>query len=105
MFVTSPAPGRVRHVFFHYFPMIFLGLIFFLIGFAVRPHIGKAPLSILFIILGLVMLIGAILGMLFTTCPKDYVTWRVMCYREPDVRSTREGDYYRELVPDEPAVD
>lgn len=104
MFVTTPAPGRARHIFMHYLPMLVLGLIFLVVGLT-RPHIGRVPLELLFVLLGLIMLIGAVLGMLFTTCPQDYVTWRVMCFREPDVRVDPLGDYYRELVPEEPALD
>lgn len=85
--------------------MTFLGFLFLFIGLAIAPHIGRVPLSPLFIILGIILLIGALLGMLFTRCPKDYVSWRVMCVREPDVRAAREGGYYRELVPEEPAFD
>jgi hypothetical protein len=106
MMVTTSAPGRATHVFLHYLPMIVLGIIFLVVGFSPSaPHIGIVPLANLFLLLGVIMLVGAILGMLFTRCEKDYVTWRILCYREPDVFADPEGGYYRELVPDDPAFD
>jgi len=103
--VTTSAPGRATHVLLHYLPMIVLGIIFLVVGFSPSaPHIGIVPLSNLFLLLGVVMLVGAILGMLFTRCEKDYITWRILCYREPDVFPDPEGGYYRELVPDDPAL-
>jgi hypothetical protein len=106
MMVTSSAPHRVRHVMAHYLPMIVLGIIFLVIGLAPSaPHIGLIPLGDLFLILGVIMLVGAVLGMLFTRCEKDYVTWRVMCFNEPDVFSDAGGGYYRELVPEESPFD
>jgi hypothetical protein len=106
MMVTTSAPGRATHVILHYLPMIVLGFIFLIIGLSpTSPHIGLVPLGNLFLLLGVILLIGAILGMLFTRCSKDYVTWRIMCYREPDVLADPEGGYYRELVPEESVFD
>ena len=104
--VTQSAPGRAAHVLMHYLPMIVLGIILLVVGFSpTAPHIGVVPLGNMFVLLGIIMLVGAVLGMLFTRCEKDYVRWRVMCFHEPDVRDHPDGGFYRELVPEEPAFD
>ncbi|MGP8077968.1 MAG: hypothetical protein ACLQD8_03005 [Thermoplasmata archaeon] len=104
--VETSAPGRVRHVLIHYLPMIFLGFIFLIVGLDPKgPRIGVVPLGNMFLLLGVVMLVGAVLGMLFTRCEQDYVRWRILCFRAADVRADPEGGYYRELVPEEPRFD
>ena len=106
MMVTTSAPGRATHVLIHYLPMIILGVIFLIVGLSPsQPHLGIVPLGNLFLLLGVILLIGAILGMLFTRCEKDYITWRIICYREPDVVSDPHGGYYRELVTEESVFD
>lgn len=105
MFVTTPAPGRFRHVFLHYLPMMFIAVLFLFVGLVTDPKIGRAHIGIIFDLIGVILLIGAVLGMMFTRCEKDYITWRVMCFREPDVRASPSGEYYRDLVPDEPSAE
>jgi hypothetical protein len=86
--------------------MIVLGIIFLVVGFSpTAPHIGVVPLGNMFVLLGIIMLVGAVLGMLFTRCEKDYVRWRILCFNEPDVRNDPAGGYYRELVPEESPFD
>lgn len=100
--VTVSAPGRAAHVIVRFLPMILLGLLFLVVGLSTSPHYGRIPLGSLFAFIGAILVVGAILGMLFTRCPQDYVRWRVMCFHEPDVQwDSRVGDYYRELVPEE----
>jgi len=103
--VSVSAPGRAAHVLVHYLPMVVLGLIFLVLGLSpYAPHIGVLPLGNLFIFLGVILLVGAMLGMAFTRCPADFVRWRVMCFHEPDVYwDPAIDDYYRELVPEEEA--
>ncbi|HTP56467.1 MAG TPA: hypothetical protein VML53_07420 [Thermoplasmata archaeon] len=106
MMVTMSAPGRATHVLMHYLPMIVLGFVFLIVGFSpTTPRIGVIPLGNLFLLLGVIMLVGAVLGMLFTRCEKDFVRWRIMCFHGRDVRPDPEGGYYRELVPDDPTLD
>lgn len=104
--VTTSAPGRVRHVLLSYLPMIFLGFLLLALGMGrPQPHIGRIQFGNLLLFLGVFMLVGALIGMLFTRCEKDYVRWRIFCYEEPDVRADRGGQYYRELVPEEPPAE
>jgi hypothetical protein len=102
MMISASAPGRAAHVFVHYLPMIVLGLIFLILGLSpAAPHIGYLPLGNLFVLLGAILLVGAILGMAFTRCPTCFVRWRVMCFHEPDVFwDNQVEDYYRDLVPE-----
>ncbi|HTW55913.1 MAG TPA: hypothetical protein VMG36_05650 [Thermoplasmata archaeon] len=100
--ITVSAPGRAAHVLVRFLPMVLLGLLFLVIGLTTSPHYGIIPVGSLFAFIGAILIIGAILGMVFTRCELDYVRWRVMCFHEPDVMwDSRYGDYYRELVPDE----
>lgn len=103
MMISASAPGRAVHVFMHYLPMVVLGIILLVIGLSpFAPHVGVIPLGNLLILLGVVLLVGAILGMAFTRCPTCFVRWRVMCFHEPDVYWDPEvDDYYRDLVPEE----
>ncbi len=102
MMVVESAPGRATHVLVSYLPMVVLGVILIIVGVSpTAPHIGVVPLGNLFTLIGVILLVGAVLGMVFTHCPRDYVRWRIFCYREPDVEPDRVlGGYYRELVPE-----
>ncbi|HYA10056.1 MAG TPA: hypothetical protein VEH10_00035 [Thermoplasmata archaeon] len=89
---------RGWHVIGRFFPMAVLGLIFILIG-AVVPslHRGHAY-GILFVWIGAILIVFAILGMFFTKCPVCYRTHWVVCMQEPDVvRAPRHQSYHREL--------
>jgi hypothetical protein len=106
MMVTTSAPGRVTHVLVSYLPMIVLGIILLVVGLSsAAPHFGRISLGNLFQLIGVLMLVGAILGMAFTRCEKDFVRWRVLCFHEPDVTHHPQGGYYRELVPEESPFD
>ena len=100
MWVRKSAEGRFTHVLRHYLPMVALGVIFLVLAHT-DPHAGRVPLGFLFGLLAAIMLVGALLGALFTHCPDDFVTYRVICYREPDVQPDPLGDYYRDLVHDQ----
>lgn len=86
---------RGWHVFGRFFPMLFLGIVFILIGVLVPSlHTGHA-FGVLFVWVGAVLVIGAILGMMFTKCPVCYRTSWVVCLQEPDVVREPRGDSYR----------
>jgi len=79
--------------------MVFLGFLFLLIGVLVPAlHRGHAY-GVLFLWIGAILIVAAILGMLFTKCPVCYRTHWVVCMQEPDVRRRRTGHYHRELSP------
>jgi hypothetical protein len=102
----GPAAGRMSHVVMRFFPMLLLGVIFLVIGLAPNgPHIGIIRLGNLFALLGVVLIIGATLGILFTKCPTCYAaSTRSICRNEPDVRRDPDtGDLYRDLLADDRA--
>jgi ABC-type transport system involved in cytochrome c biogenesis permease subunit len=106
MMVTESAPGRARHVLANYLPMVTLAIVLIAVGLTPHQlHYGRIPLGNLFLLLGVVLLVLAVFGMLFTRCEKDFVRWRILCYRGHDVRRDRDGYYYRELVDDDAATD
>ena len=92
-------PWRGWHVIGRFLPMVFLGFLFLLIGVLVPAlHRGHAY-GVLFLWIGAILIVAAILGMLFTKCPVCYRTHWVVCMQEPDVRRRRTGHYHRELNP------
>jgi hypothetical protein len=98
------AAGRMSHVVMRFFPMLLLGVVLLVIGLSPRaPHIGIIALGNLFALLGLVLIVGATLGILFTKCPTCYAaSTRSICRNEPDVRQDPEtGDLYRDLLADD----
>jgi len=92
-------PWRGWHIVGRFLPMVVLGLIFVFIGIsALAPRHGIESYGIIFIWVGAVLIIAAILGMLFTKCPLDYQTQWVACVQEPDVvHDRRVGKFHREL--------
>ncbi len=94
---------RGGHVVARFLPMIVLGLILVIYGLSpIAPHVRGLNFGLLFIWVGGVLLVGAVLGMLFTKCPVCYRTNWVVCVQEPDVvrrRDSEGADYYsRELA-------
>lgn len=98
------APGRMGHVVMRFFPMLLLGVIMLVVGLSPRaPHIGIIALGNLFVLLGIVLIVGATLGILFTKCPDCFAnSTRQICLNEPDVRTDPDtGDVYRDLLADD----
>jgi len=92
-------PWRGWHVIGRFLPMVVLGIIFLIIAVTnSAPHRGAEDFSPLFLWIGAVLLVAAVLGMLFTKCPICYRTHWVICFQEPDVtRRSRHQGYQREL--------
>ena len=92
-------PWRGWHVIARFLPMIFLALAFLVIGAAnLAPHNSRESLSPVFVWIGGILFVGAILGMLFTKCPDCYRTHWVVCVQEPDVvAEPRHRSYHRDL--------
>jgi len=66
--------------------MVFLGTVFIVYGLSpIAPHEGALKLGIIFVWLGAVLWLGAVIGMLFTKCPICYQTNWIFCSQEPDV--------------------
>jgi hypothetical protein len=106
------APRRWRgwHVVARFLPMIFLGLILIVIGGSTAAHetathnVRAEPYGILLLWVGIVLVICAFLGMVFTKCPVCYRTHWIVCVQEPDVVHTAPEEYRRELsLPEEEA--
>jgi hypothetical protein len=90
-------PWRGWHVIGRFLPMIALGLIFVVYGLSpVAPHKGALRYGEIFVWVGGILLIGAVLGMLFTKCPTCYQTKWIYCAQEPDIvrQRDRHGSYY-----------
>jgi hypothetical protein len=89
---------RGWHVIGRFLPMIFLGSIFIIVGVSpLAPHHGGMSFGIIFVWVGGILWIGAVIGMLFTKCPICYRTNWVYCVQERDVvriHNHGEGDYY-----------
>jgi len=94
------AHWRGWHVIGRFLPMVFLGLLFMLIG-ALDPALHKGhAFGVLFLWVGVILIVAAVLGMLFTKCPVCYSTHWVVCVQEPDVRRRQyhgHERYVREL--------
>jgi hypothetical protein len=96
-------PWRGWHVIGRFLPMIVLGVVFVIVGLTLRaPHHGVS-FGVLFIWVGGILIVAAVLGMMFTKCPLDYETRWVVCAQEPDVERRPHGrGYHRRLsVPSE----
>ncbi len=92
---------RGGHVLVRFLPMMLLGVIFLVLGLSpAAPHFGALTFGFIFVWIGVILIVGAVLGMLFTRCPLDYQTHWVVCLREPDVLPAEVGPgYYRDLSP------
>ena len=95
----APAPlWRGWHVIGRFLPMVFLGSIFILYGVSpVAPHEDGLHLGAVFVLAGAILLLGALIGMLFTKCPICYQSNWIFCRQERDVVLVRDhgtGDYY-----------
>jgi hypothetical protein len=92
---------RGWHVIARFLPMLLLGVIFLIIGFLpTAPHIGAVKFGVLFLWVGGVLIVGAVLGMLFTKCPTCNRTVWIACLQERDVQHDRHRDeFYRDLAP------
>jgi hypothetical protein len=95
----AEGPWRGWHVIARFLPMIVLALAFVVIGAAnLAPHNSRESLSPVFVWIGGILFVGAILGMLFTKCPDCYRTHWVVCVQEPDVvAEPRHQSYHRDL--------
>ncbi len=90
-------PWRGWHVITRFLPMLFLGAIFVIFGVSPEaPHHGAINYGIIFVWVGAILLIGAVIGMIFTKCPVCYQTNWIYCAQEPDVVRMRDqyGSYY-----------
>ena len=100
-------PWRGWHVIGRFLPMIFLGTIFIIFGVSpAAPHYGVLKFGPVFIWTGGILLIGAVIGILFTKCPICFQSNWIFCVQERDVVRIQDhgtGDYYaRDLAyPDE----
>lgn len=101
----DPAPSwRGWHVIARFLPMLFLGMVFIIFGLSpASPHFGLFHWGIIFAWIGAILLLGAILGMMFTKCPICYQSNWIWCVQERDVvkmRDQREADdyYVRDLA-------
>jgi len=92
-------PWHGWHVIGRFLPMVILGLFFVVFGeIGGGPTQGGKDFAMVFVWVGVILLAGAVFGMLFTKCPLEYETRWVICLQEPDVRRTERADgYYREL--------
>jgi hypothetical protein len=99
--VESRPRWRGWHVIARFIPMLFLAFIFLIIGAAnLAPHNSRESFSPLFLWIGAILLVGSILGMIFTKCPDCTRARWIVCAQEPDVvRRPRQGHYHRELSP------
>ena len=90
---------RGWHVMARFLPMIVLGMVFLLIGATnAAPHNARESFAPLFLWIGAILLVGSVLGMLFTKCPICTRTHWIVCVQEPDVvREPRRRSYHREL--------
>ena len=85
-YLDERPPWRGWHVIGRFLPMGFLATLFIVYGLSpAAPHEGALRLGIIFVWLGAVLWLGAIVGMLFTKCPICYRTNWVFCAQEPDV--------------------
>ncbi len=91
-------PWRGWHVIGRFLPMVVLGTVFIVLGITLRaPHHGVS-FGILFVWVGGILVVAAVLGMMFTRCPLDYQTRWIVCAQEPDVvRLPRGRGYQRRL--------
>ncbi len=96
-------PWKGWHVVGRFLPMVVLGAVFIVLGIALRAPRHGTSFGILFIWVGGILVVAAVLGMMFTRCPLDYETRWVACAQEPDVVRRRGGGYHRRLSvpPDE----
>lgn len=95
---------RGWHVIGRFLPMVVLGLIFIVIGVSTEaPHHGAVSYGVLFIWIGGILIVAAMLGMMFTKCPICYSSHWIACVQEPDVVHEKRYDtFHRELsAPDE----
>ncbi len=98
----APPPWRGWHVIGRFLPMLVLGGLFVLLGSsALAPTHDGESFGLVFVWVGVVLIAGAVLGMIFTKCPHCYRTRWVVCLHERDVLHTpgEEDGYYRELSP------
>ena len=95
---TTAPTWRGWHVIGRFLPMIFLGLIFIIYGVSpAAPHRGVLRLGAIFVWIGGILLIGALIGILFTKCPICYQSSWIFCVQERDVIRIHDhgaGDYY-----------
>ena len=89
---------RGWHVIGRFLPMLFLGAVLVIFGLSPEaPHNDGLHYGIIFVWAGGILLLGALIGMIFTKCPICYQTNWVYCVQEPDVVRIHdhcEGDYY-----------
>jgi hypothetical protein len=94
---TAPL-WRGWHVIGRFLPMIFLGSVLIIFGVSPEaPHHGALKLGIVFVYVGVILWIGALVGMLFTKCPVCFQTNWVYCVQERDVVRIHDhgsGDFY-----------
>jgi hypothetical protein len=93
----AEASWRGWHVIGRFLPMTFLGLLFVLYGLSpVAPHEQGYNIGIIFVLVGLILMVGSVVGMLFTKCPTCYHSNWIYCVQEPDVKRQRDrwGHYY-----------
>jgi hypothetical protein len=100
----APPIWRGWHVVGRFLPMIFLGALFLLFGLSPwSPHYGPFHWGIIFAWIGAILIIGAVLGTLFTKCPICYQSNWIWCMQERDVvrmrdRHQHEDYYVRDLA-------
>jgi len=89
---------RGWHVIGRFLPMVFLGCIFVIYGVSPEaPRRGVIHLGPIFVWIGGILLVGAVIGMLFTKCPICYQSNWIFCVQERDVVRIHDhgaGDYY-----------
>ncbi len=92
-------PWRGWHRIARFLPMVFLGGLFVFLGLGpLAGRGGRIDYGILFVWVGVVLILAAVVGMVFTRCPDCYQTRWVFCVQEPDVHPVpSEQGYYREL--------
>jgi hypothetical protein len=96
---APPPVWRGWHVIGRFLPMIFLGSILVLYGISPEaPHEKGLHLGVVFVLAGGMLLIGALIGILFTKCPICYQSSWIFCVQERDVVRVHDhavgDDYY-----------
>lgn len=85
-YVEERPPSRVWHVLGRFVPLLFLGAAFLAFGLSpLPPHDHGYSLGFVFVWIAGILLVGAVVGMLFTKCPICNKTTWVFCVQEPDV--------------------